>query len=89
MVHFFDALKTRDNVTAPDVDTREPGKDEPKVSQDAANSDSDNLSLEAQNEKEVNLHPAEVTNNADKGIQKAEAAALVWPLWAVYCTYAW
>ena len=56
MVHFFDALKTRDNVTAPDVDTREPGKDEPKVSQDAANSDSDNLSLEAQNEKEVNKY---------------------------------
>ena len=53
-------------------------------------SDSDDtLSLEAQNEKETKLHPDEVTRNADTGIQKAEAAALVWPMWAVYCTYAW
>ncbi|RMY63479.1 hypothetical protein D0863_10510 [Hortaea werneckii] len=89
---FFNALRSRDTgIAGPSLDTRYPGKDEPKVSQDATvGSDSDDtLSLEAQNEKETQLHPNEVTKNADTGIQKAEAAALVWPMWAVYCTYAW
>lgn len=89
MVHFFDALRVRHNGLTTDIDTREPGKDEPKVSQDATGSDSDDLSLEAQNEKELDLHPDQVTQNADTGVQKAEAAALVWPKWAVYATYAW
>jgi hypothetical protein len=56
---------------------------------DFSASDSDTLSLEAQNEKEVQLHPDEITHNADLGIQKAEAAALVWSRKAVYLTYAW
>lgn len=51
--------------------------------------DSDTLSLEARNEKEVELNPDHVTANAQMGQQKAEAAALVWPKWAVYCTYGW
>jgi hypothetical protein len=59
------------------------------VKDDFSASDSDTLSLEAQNEKEVQLHPDEITHNADLGIQKAEAAALVWSKKAVYLTYAW
>lgn len=51
--------------------------------------DSDTLSLEARNEKEVQLNPNHVTQNAQMGQQKAEAAALVWPKSAVYATYAW
>jgi hypothetical protein len=51
--------------------------------------DSDTLSLEARNEKEIELNPDHVTQNAQMGQQKAEAAALVWPKWAVYATYAW
>lgn len=46
-------------------------------------------SLEEQNEKEVNEHPDQVTNDAQVGIKKAEAVALVWTKKAVYCTYAW
>jgi len=48
--------------------------------------DSDTLSLEARNEKEVELHPDNVTNDAQMGQQKAEAVALVWPKFAVYGT---
>jgi hypothetical protein len=59
------------------------------VSQDHVASDSDTLSLEAQNEKEVQAHPDEITQHADLGVKKAEAAALVWSQKAVYATYAW
>jgi hypothetical protein len=52
-------------------------------------SNSDTLSLEERNEKEVEAHPGEVTAGAQIGVQKAEAAALVWPKWAVYATYGW
>jgi hypothetical protein len=55
----------------------------------ATPSDSDTLSLEARNEKEVQQHPDEVTAQADLGVQKAEAAALVWGKKTVYATYAW
>lgn len=50
---------------------------------------SSRVSLEQLDEKEVNAHPDQVTAGAALGVQKAEAAALVWPRWAVYCTYAW
>ncbi|KAF2207697.1 hypothetical protein CERZMDRAFT_115046 [Cercospora zeae-maydis SCOH1-5] len=53
------------------------------------NSDSDAISLEAQNEKEVRQHPDQVTVDAHKGIQKAEAAALVWTKPVLYATFAW
>lgn len=51
--------------------------------------DSDTLSLEARNEKEVQLHPDQITANAQPGVAKAEATALVWPAWALYATYGW
>lgn len=56
---------------------------------DASGSDSDTLSLEARNEKEVQQHPDRVTAGAQAGIQKAEAAALVWSKKAIFATYAW
>ncbi|PYH96888.1 siderochrome-iron transporter [Aspergillus ellipticus CBS 707.79] len=52
-------------------------------------SDTSRLSLEAQNEKELETHPDEITKDAQLGVQKAEAAALVWSKKAVYATYAW
>lgn len=54
-----------------------------------ANSDSDALSLEAQNDKEIQQHPDQVTADAPEGIQKAEAAALVWTKPVLYATFAW
>ncbi|KAJ9138717.1 Major facilitator superfamily domain, general substrate transporter [Pleurostoma richardsiae] len=50
---------------------------------------SDTLSLDERNEKEIIEHPDQVTADAQLGVKKAEAAALVWPKWAVYCTYGW
>ncbi|KKY17973.1 putative siderochrome-iron [Phaeomoniella chlamydospora] len=50
---------------------------------------SETASLEQKNEKEVQVHPDQVTADAQLGVQKAEAAALVWSKTAVYCTYAW
>lgn len=54
-----------------------------------ASSDSDTLSLEARNEKEVLQNPDKVTSYVEPGVQKAEAAALVWSKNAVWATYAW
>lgn len=61
----------------------------PDIEQSPSESGSGRLSLEAIGEKELEAHPDEVTAHAAIGLQKAEAAALVWPKWAVYCTYAW
>lgn len=65
----------------PKTDTEVPG--------DTSNNTSERNSLEARNEKEVMQHPDEVTSNAQLGVKKAEAAALVWSKKAVYATYAW
>ena len=46
-------------------------------------------SLEARNEKAIEQHPDEVTENAYRGVKQAEASALVWSKKAVYLTYAW
>ena len=51
-------------------------KDEPGVSVDPARN-SASASLEAQQEKEIEAHPDVVSNNAQEGLQKVEAAALV------------
>jgi len=63
------------------------------VSDDPAHSsDTDsqsNLSLAAKEDKEVREHGDQITQDAQLGIQKAEAAALVWSKTTVYCIYAW
>ncbi|KAK8197548.1 major facilitator superfamily domain-containing protein [Phyllosticta capitalensis] len=52
-------------------------------------SGSERASLEARNEKEIELHPDEVTADAYMGVQKAEAAALVWGRKTIYALYLW
>ncbi|GME45020.1 Major facilitator superfamily [Neofusicoccum parvum] len=67
-------------------------KTEPKTDVDVSHpsaSDSDTLSLEARNERELQQHPDEITKEAQIGVQKVEAAALVWSKGTVYCIYAW
>ncbi|KAL4880521.1 major facilitator superfamily domain-containing protein [Aspergillus karnatakaensis] len=64
----------------------EPKEPENRVIQD---SDSSDLDLFARNEKEIEQNPDQVTRDAHLGVQKAEAAALVWNKKAVYATYAW
>lgn len=61
---------------------------QPEVS-DQPESDADTSSLAVLNEKEVQTNPNNVTANAQLGVQKAEAAALVWSKQALYLTYAW
>ncbi|KAK7706832.1 Siderochrome iron transporter 2 [Botryosphaeria dothidea] len=54
-----------------------------------ATSDSDTLSLEARHEREIQQNPDQVTKEAEEGVQKAEAAALVWSKKTVWGIYAW
>lgn len=49
----------------------------------------DRSSLEARAEREIELNPGQVTEGADLGVQKAEAAALVWSKKALIGIYAW
>ena len=66
-----------------------PNEKFPAQAQDISSSDSDTLSLEARNEKEIRLHPDQITANAELGVQKAEAVTLVWGKKTVYAVYAW
>ena len=85
---FFDSLrgvgKTRSAETTTSHDGSE--KVDPKDVSYATDTDSDRLSLEERNEKEVQQHPDEITHNAQAGQQKAEAVALVWSKPALYAT---
>lgn len=72
--------------------TEKTGSGSPEVKNDIeqpSESESSRISLEQLDEQEINAHPDQITAGAALGVQKAEAAALVWPKWAVYCTYAW
>ncbi|POS68781.1 siderophore iron transporter [Diaporthe helianthi] len=62
--------------------------EQPSDPEAEANSSS-RASLEEINEKEIQANPDHVTADAALGVQKAEAAALVWPKWALYATYGW
>lgn len=61
----------------------------PDVAVDTSHDESDRNSLEARNEKEIMQHPNEVTSDAQLGVKKIEAAALVWSKKSVYATYVW
>lgn len=50
---------------------------------------SDTSSLEARNEREIQQHPDQITVDAHLGVQKAEAAALVWSKPVLIFIYAW
>ncbi|KAJ9624036.1 Siderochrome iron transporter 2 [Taxawa tesnikishii (nom. ined.)] len=87
----FDAFRGRDNqshiaAAAHEADTAEVKGTDIAV---GTGSDSDNLSLEARNEKEAQLNPDAVTADAQLGVKKAEAAAIVWSKKAVVLTYCW
>lgn len=47
------------------------------------------LSLEAANEKSIEQNPDQITDDAQIGVKKAEATALVWSKKAVVLTYVW
>jgi len=86
---FIPTIRLRKNTgVASQVGGFDSDQHEPPL-QDSSASDSDTLSLEARNEKEVQLHPNEITRHADLGVKKAEAAALVWGKKTVWATYAW
>ena len=51
--------------------------------------DSDSLDLVDRNEKEIQEHPDEITADAQPGVQKAEAIALVWDKKSLCFIYAW
>ncbi|KAI2785682.1 Major facilitator coppper-regulated transporter crmC [Penicillium oxalicum] len=54
-----------------------------------ARADADAQSLEDRDEREVLEHPDQITHDAQAGVQKAEATALVWSKKGLYSTYAW
>lgn len=89
MVSVFNSLRGRQDsrivrdVTGPGVDSEKDGYNV------GVSSDSDTMSLEARNEKELQTHPNEVTSSAQEGVKKVEAAALVWRQKTVYAIYAW
>lgn len=82
--HSTNIVRATDNDVSPSPDV----KNAHDVEQPAPVSSS-RVSLEQVNEKEIQADPNHVTDSAALGVQKAEAAALVWPKWAVYTTYAW
>lgn len=51
--------------------------------------DSPRLSLDELNEREIAENPTSTTQDAQAGVQKAEAAALVWSKSALYGIFAW
>lgn len=78
-------VRGRNNTSvAPDLMATEDESPKPSGSDSKGRS-----SLEARTEREIELHPAQVTEGADSGLQKAEAAALVWSKTALVGIYAW
>lgn len=68
-------------------DHKEPVNIQTTTRENQANEDTQ--SLEERNERELLEHPDEVTQEAQVGVQKAEATALVWSKPTLYATYAW
>lgn len=60
-----------------------------KNSNQPGHGDSDTQSLEERNERTLLENPNNVTSEAQPGVQKAEATALVWTRTALYTTYSW
>ena len=83
----LDLVRGRDNTAAIDVVATE--DHETKENEKSGSDSNDRSSLEARAEREIELHPDQVSEGADLGVQKAEAAALVWSKTALICIYAW
>ncbi|KAL1296500.1 hypothetical protein AAFC00_000012 [Neodothiora populina] len=90
---FLDNLKIRGKtqpVVEPAFTTEESFGQKHETDVDVGtDSNSSRLSLDERNEKEIQAHPDQVTEDAQVGLKKTEAAALVWSKKAVYATYAW
>lgn len=89
----FDTVRGRKNniVVAPDAlaaDDHERKEGSPEAPE-YPNEKKERPSLEARGEHEVEVHPDEVTSDAETGVQKAEAAALVWSKKSLILIYAW
>ncbi|CAK4032903.1 siderochrome-iron transporter [Lecanosticta acicola] len=90
----FNGLRSRKNhtiATGPDPLSNEDFK-EADISHDAhsdSGHSSNDLNLYEKNEQELRRDPNNVTSHAQEGIQKAEAAALVWSKKAIWSIYAW
>jgi hypothetical protein len=90
---FLGLSKKSADVTAPtsaqhDVEKAAQHDQQPTDKYDS-DTTSDTLSLEARNEREIELNPDQVTADAHIGVQKAEAAALVWGKPALIFIYLW
>jgi hypothetical protein len=87
---FFGKKERRADLPGHNGADTEKGEQHSNIATDTYDSDStDTNSLEARNEREVQQHPDQVTADAHVGVQKAEAAALVWGRPALLFTYAW
>ncbi|KAL1846833.1 Siderochrome iron transporter 2 [Paecilomyces lecythidis] len=88
----FDLVKGRHDhhlaAAVSESEAPQQSKDDAHVHDHSA-SDSETLSLEEREAREIEKHPDQITKNAQLGVQKAEAAALVWPKKVVYGAYAW
>ena len=62
---------------------------QPEKNEKPGSDSHDRSRVEARAEREIELHPGQVTEGADLGVQKAEAAALVWSKTALIGIYAW
>lgn len=88
----LDTVRGRNNSVAPDAlaaEDHERKEGSPEAPPAYSNEKSERTSLEARGEHEVEQHPDEVTQNAETGVQKAEAAALVWSKKSLIAIYAW
>lgn len=88
-VHDISTAETNDPKTEGDIPPTDTPAARGDISGDNGNVESERDSLEARNEKEIMQHPNEVTSDAQMGLKKVEAAALVWSKKSVYTTYAW
>lgn len=87
----MDKIRSRrdDDVQPAAAAPETPGEKDAPMVQDSGitpQSSDDNLARAA---KERELHPDEITEGANVGVQKAEAVALVWPKKVVWGVYAW
>lgn len=87
----LDSVRGRNNtsVTSDLVVTEDQQHTEKSPPQNPDSDPNDRSSLEARAEREIELHPDQVTEGAELGVQKAEAAALVWSKKALIGIYAW
>ncbi|RDW93993.1 putative siderochrome-iron transporter [Aspergillus mulundensis] len=87
---FLDKFISRTDRTPAESHPAEPKlENQQRIDPESDSDPSSDSSIFARNEKEVEQNPDKITQDAHLGVQKAEAAAMVWSKKAVYATYAW